>query len=238
MEDFCEIPRRRVPTGERPLEGLTILVVEDSVFACEALRLMSLRSGARIRRADCLRSARRHLKVYRPSVVIIDLGLPDGSGLELIDELNRATPRVDVILGLSGETWAKAATETSGADGFLAKPLGNLAQFQHAILEHLPPELLPSGLRVVRDDVIGPNLVAYRDDISHVANLLNDYQDGPVLDYVAQFLTGVAKSAEDGQLADVANELAQIRKQGDAAKEKVAQLMGLVRERLDSRMAI
>src|SRR6056297_838214 len=89
------------PTARRPLLGLTILVVEDSLFACETIRLMCLRSGARVRRADCLRSARRHLKVYRPSVVIVDMGLPDGSGVELITELNTCSARVSGILGLS-----------------------------------------------------------------------------------------------------------------------------------------
>jgi DNA-binding response OmpR family regulator len=68
----------------QPLAGLTILAVEDSRFASEALRLMCLRSDARLRRADSLEQADRHLSVYRPDVVIVDLGLPDGNGADLI----------------------------------------------------------------------------------------------------------------------------------------------------------
>jgi len=127
----------RAPTSNRPLLGLTVLVVEDSRFASEALRLLCLRSGARIRRADCLRSARRHLQVYRPSVAIVDIGLRDGSGTELIEELHLAEPRTTVILGMSGDPDAEAKAVAAGADAFITKPLTSLATFQELILSHL-----------------------------------------------------------------------------------------------------
>ena len=85
------------------LHGLTVLVVEDGKYACEEIRLLSFRSGARIRQADCLRSARRHLQVYRPSMVIIDLGLPDGNGTELIEEIHTTSLQVGVVLATSGD---------------------------------------------------------------------------------------------------------------------------------------
>eukprot|EP01031_Cornospumella_fuschlensis_P014764 gene14764-18040_t len=69
---------------ELPLQGVTILAVEDSRFACEALRLIARRAGARLRRAETMAAARDHLRVYRPDVVLIDLGLPDGRGDALI----------------------------------------------------------------------------------------------------------------------------------------------------------
>jgi len=228
----------RVPTSKRPLFGLTILVVEDSLFACEAMRLLCLRSGARIRRADCLRSARRHLQVYRPSVIIVDLGLPDGSGEDLISELAQTVPRVSVILGTSGDDFAEDAAIAAGADGFLAKPVQSLAAFQTAILSRLPAEQLPSGPRDLQDEVIHPDKLAYQDDMAHVADVLNDLNDGKMLDYVAQFVGGVARSAHDTILANAAEDLARARANGGPVTTDTARIAGLVQERLEQKRAI
>ncbi len=238
MDDLSDLPPMRMPTSNRPLLGMTVLVVEDSRFTCEALRLMCLRSGARIRRADCLRSARRHLRVYRPSIAIVDLGLPDGSGTDLIEDLNNATPRVGVIMATSGDDNLEEAALAAGADGFLAKPLSSVGAFQQAILDKLPADRRPSGPRVLSDDVINPDPVAYRDDMSHVANLLDDHQEGPVLDYVLQFLGGVARSADDHPLEEAATELADSLADKTALPAKFARLAGLVQERLNQRIAI
>lgn len=226
------------PTATRPLLGLTLLVVEDSRYACEAMRLLCLRSGARIRRADCLKSARRHLEVYRPSVAIIDLGLPDGSGAELISELCSAIPRIEAVLGTSGDSFAEDVALAAGADGFLAKPIESVVTFQSVVLNALPPERHPNGPRLVSNDPVRPDPLAYRDDMAHAADLLDSKADARTLDYVTQFLRGVARSAGDGALAQTADEMADIRAAGHPEQATLARLAALVQDRLTERAAI
>lgn len=238
MDDLPGLTPLPCPTAARPLLGMTILVVEDSLYACDAMRLMCLHSGARIRRADCLRSARRHLQVYRPTAVIVDLGLPDGSGLELIAELAEAASRVTSIIGSSGSEGAEAAAMAAGADAFLAKPLTNMGIFQRTILATLPEDRQPVGPRILRNEDVCPDPLAYRDDMVHASNLLDEHSEGPVLDYISQFLGGVARSANDGQLAIAAEELGAQRRGGKALNTRLAHVAGLVQERLASRIAM
>ena len=238
MDEFDPLTTFRTPTAARPLLGLTVLVVEDSRFACEAIRLMCVRLGARIRRADSLTAARRHLQVYRPSVLIVDLGLPDGSGTELIAELNRVSPRVGVILGMSGDDGAESRAIEAGADGFLSKPLSSLAVFQETILAQLPADRQPMGPRIVPEGELCPDPVAYRDDLAYVAEILEEENTGATLDYVAQFVGGVARSARDEQLERAAESLAATRTESRPSRSALARLAGLMQERLVDRVAI
>lgn len=226
------------PTPRRPLLGLTILVVEDSRYACEAMRLLCLRSGARIRRADCLRSARRHLQVYRPSVAIVDLGLPDGSGAELIAELDEASPRVEVILGTSGDDFAEDVAIAAGADGFLPKPQQSLAAFQQTVIAHLPEERRPAGIRHVSDETVDPDPLAYIDDMAHIANLLGDGMDASMVRYVTQFVGSIARCAGDPALGDAADQLVEISRKGQPVQPAIARLGGIIQSRLTERMAM
>lgn len=232
IEDFLTA---RQPTAVRPLLGLTVLLIEDSRFASEAVRLLCVRSGARIRRADSLENARKHLAVYRPSVVIVDAGLPDGSGLPLIEQLVLGSPRIDVVLGTSGDPGMEEAVLAMGADGFLPKPMENLAAFQAAILKHLPADQQPPGPRLINDENVAPDIIAYHDDLSHVAEVLGSDDAGEAVDYVTQFLGGVATSAADTDIHRAVEQLKALRERGAPLDGAIATLSGLVQDRLATR---
>lgn len=231
MDDKSPFSPLTTPSAARPLLGMTVLVVEDSRFSSDALRLMCVRSGARIRRADCLTSARRHLQVYMPTVAIVDMGLPDGSGADLIEELNKASPRIELILGTSGDDFAQEAALAAGADGFIAKPYGSLAEFQQAILRRLPDAYRPTVARIADNEAIQPDPVAFRDDLLHAADTLKD-GDEDLIDYVAQFLGGLARSAGDKGLLNAVKAVETARKEGSGVRTNIAELNGVVENRL------
>lgn len=222
----------RAPTARRPLLGQTVLVVEDSRFASEAVRMMCLRSGARIRRADSLETAHRHLAIYLPTVLIVDVGLPDGSGIDLITSIAEAAQRIDVIVGTSGDSAQRAAVIAAGADDFIEKPVDSLVAFQSVILAHLPANCQPPTPRLIEDELISPDLVAYQDDLNHIAQVLDRDAGENTLDYVTQFLGGVARSARDYDMDRAVTCLAQIRNAGRNPDQGVAALSEMVQSRI------
>lgn len=202
LEDFL---MTRPPTAERPLLGQTVLVVEDSRFSCEALRMICQRSGARIRRADSLKSAARHLRTYRPGIILIDVGLPDGSGLDLVRDLAASEVRIGVIIAMSGDDTNADPALQSGADAFIAKPITSISAFQQAIIAELPKDARPTALRPVSTDEIVPDRIAYRDDLVLAADLLANLTDAETIAYVTSFLIGLGNSADDPDLANIAS---------------------------------
>ena len=215
--------------NDAPLRGVTVLAVEDSRFASDALRLMCRRLGARLRRADSLHAAASHLKLYRPDVVMVDLGLPDGRGEALIREVAARRPKA-VVLGMSGDAGGRAAAMAAGADGFVDKPLESLAALREVLLGHLPDRA--GDLLAEPDAVLVPDALALRDDLAHAAALLEaglgkmgvgrlalgdagfgdagfgdaGFGDAGFGDsggaYVAAFVRGVARHAHDAALAE------------------------------------
>jgi CheY-like chemotaxis protein len=189
-----------------PLQGLTLLAVEDSRFASDALRLMCQRSGARLRRVDTLQAAYAHLRVYRPDVMLVDLGLPDGRGDALICDLAQHRAEGPIVIGISGDAGGQAVAMLAGAHGFIEKPFPSLAAFQAAILRHLPDRAerpRPDASEAAPQ----PDPLALRDDLEHAAGLLQAGPGRGQRQYLAGFVSGIARSAGDQALAAAATAL-------------------------------
>lgn len=174
-----------------PLRGVTILVVEDSRVTSDALRLIFQRTGARLRRAETLANARRHLDAYRPDVVIVDLGLPDGRGEGLI---TLAAADGLPVLALSGDPDGRTAALDAGAIAFVEKPIPSVAGFLRLIRQ------LVAGVGPVPmgEEIAPPQAdpMALRDDLAFAAALVL----GPDRDYATGFVRSLARAAGDRDL--------------------------------------
>jgi DNA-binding response OmpR family regulator len=113
-------------TGDLP----TILLVEDDPVLGTFLADNLAAGGYEPVVAETLRDGLRELEYKRPDLAVVDLGLPDGSGLELIERVRGAdgvVSRIDpalpivVLSGRAGDVDRVRGFER-GADDFVAKP--------------------------------------------------------------------------------------------------------------------
>jgi CheY-like chemotaxis protein len=175
----------------------TLLLVEDSRLASDAVRLMFRGAGGRLRRADTIAGALRHLDLYTPDAALVDLGLPDGSGLDLIKMIAARRPRVPLIIATSGQTDMADAALRAGADGFLPKPIESVALFRKtlACVFHplrQDPETGPSAQ---------PDSAALRDDIYLAHDLLCGAGSSAQRAYALQFTEALARMLGDAALS-------------------------------------
>jgi CheY-like chemotaxis protein len=193
------------------LFAVTILLVEDSRSASEAIRLYAAESGARVRRADSLYAASRHLAIYRPNVVMVDLGLPDGSGMGLIRHLASASTPLGAIVALSGHeraSWQAEAIE-AGAAACLEKPIASLRAFQECVLSVLPDAETRRGPDERELALVGRASVgaALAEDMRRARSLLGEALPAGDLEtvaYCAQFLGSVGEMLGDPELVAAA----------------------------------
>lgn len=243
MDDIQQILIRPKTTARRPLLGLTILLVEDSKYCSESIRLLSIRSGARLRRADCLRAARKHLKIYRPDVVIVDMGLPDGSGVDIMRDIAKTCVPMPAIIATSGVLGGteRANAKKAGATLFMEKPVTDLAQFQQIILAGLPSDLKPSGFSPRLTGVtVTPDAQALQDDMEHIQHMLLDAEETdktPSLRYAAQFLASLAREANSKRIQKAAKTIDGFANSGTATPENLRAQMTLIRGAVDQRLA-
>lgn len=104
----------------------TILIVEDDYLLRDAFKLLLEDAGYQVLEAGTARAALDTVTEKLPAIVVLDLGLPDGPGLDVVramrlDPALRETP-VIALTGRVGEREKRECLE-AGCDRYLAKPI-------------------------------------------------------------------------------------------------------------------
>jgi DNA-binding response OmpR family regulator len=136
----------------------TLLVVEDDPVIRTFLADNLTADGYDLIVADCVREGLRLLELFAPDVVVLDLGLPDGSGLELLKRVrgadgvaSRLDPEVPVIVLSAGASELdRVRGFERGADDYVCKPFayGELRLRIAAILRRAHPRQVRGRMRV------------------------------------------------------------------------------------------
>ena len=69
------------------------LLVDDDADAAETMAMLIANEGFTVATAGSLRDARRQMALQEPDIVLLDLMLPDGSGMELFNDVKAAAQR-------------------------------------------------------------------------------------------------------------------------------------------------
>ena len=100
-----------------------VLVVDDEESMVEFLRLLFEEEGYRVSTGNSVGSAREHLKECNFDLVLSDILMPDGNGLDLLEEIKQRSPHTAVIM-MTAYTSTKSAIEAMklGAYNYISKP--------------------------------------------------------------------------------------------------------------------
>jgi two-component system, OmpR family, KDP operon response regulator KdpE len=127
-----------------------VLIVEDDQGIQDVLRFLAEANGMEVIVADTCSSAIRAAESHHPDLAIVDLGLPDRDGLQLIREIRRWSHLPIVVLtARTLESQRRAAFE-AGADDYVTKPFSapDLLARMFALLKR--PSPTPCATRTAR----------------------------------------------------------------------------------------
>jgi CheY-like chemotaxis protein len=129
MEPTASVSRAAQASSKR------VLVVDDHELNLKLLERLLELEGREVRAVDSLAAAERAVTEERPAMIVLDLNLPDGSGLDLTRKL-KSEPRTASIPIVACTAAVRPADEDealeAGCDAFVAKPI-DLRRFSAVI---------------------------------------------------------------------------------------------------------
>ncbi len=128
-----------------------VLIVDDDIDALSALQELVAREGFTVDSAAGLAEARECVARHRPDVVLLDLVLPDGQGMELFRDLDSRTTEVVLITGHASLQTSIEALRLGAAD-YLTKPI-NPKQLRSILSRIARPADLKAEITKLRGDL-------------------------------------------------------------------------------------
>lgn len=101
-----------------------VLIVEDDAHIRRFVRLALEAEGCDVFEADGYQRGLIDAATRRPDLLVLDLGLPDGDGVDLIRELRQWSSMPVIVLSARTTEASKIAALDAGADDYLIKPFG------------------------------------------------------------------------------------------------------------------
>lgn len=103
---------------------LRLLLIEDEPEIRRFTRSALENADFTVDEADSLLTATHALNHAKPDLILLDLGLPDGDGLQLIDRIRNWSSTPILVLSARSQEQQKVDALNAGADDFLVKPFG------------------------------------------------------------------------------------------------------------------
>ena len=101
-----------------------ILVIEDELPIRRFLRASLTSHEYRVHEAATAREGMQAVTTDPPDVIVLDLGLPDGDGLDITRRIREWSRTPIIVLSARGQESDKIAALDAGADDYLTKPFG------------------------------------------------------------------------------------------------------------------
>jgi two-component system, OmpR family, KDP operon response regulator KdpE len=105
-------------------EGQRILVVDDEPQIVRALKVILRGAGYSTDQAESREEALNAVSVHPPDAMVLDLVLPDGSGVDVCTEVRSWTSLPIIVLSAVGDEREKVRALDAGADDYITKPFG------------------------------------------------------------------------------------------------------------------
>jgi len=154
---MTDLPESAAPAAPAPSEGITdgpaVVLIEDERPIRRFLRASLVSQGYRLFEAATGEEGLAEVAVRQPAAVILDLGLPDIDGLEVIRRLREWSTVPIIVLSARGQERDKIAALDAGADDYVSKPfgIGELLARMRVVLRHAardPKEAAPTSFAV------------------------------------------------------------------------------------------